>query len=223
MNFFGHLYMAAWHGALGGAGFAAGVPRDAAAYGFGAMLPDFAGIVRARVAHVSDAPLAAGVALHHAVDDAFHGADAFIGLCAAAHEALTVSGVEHGHARAIAHIGTEMMLDACLIEEPRSAALYLAALEAAPALLDAVRTHGERQRLDAFVLRIRGYGLPVGYRDDAFVAARIQDALAPRPRLALTAAEIAVLRPWIAAHRPLVAAKKLALSDELSAKLPRLA
>ena len=70
MNFYGHAVIAAREEPLPG-------------YVLGAMLPDFEGMAKSRVRNVPDPATARGVACHHTVDAAFHGADAFIESCVA--------------------------------------------------------------------------------------------------------------------------------------------
>ena len=64
MNFFGHAVVATWH---------ATEPR----FVLGAMLPDFAAMIRARPPAARDPELARGIALHHATDEVFHDAPTF--------------------------------------------------------------------------------------------------------------------------------------------------
>lgn len=209
MNFFGHIHMAA-------------LASHDTALAFGAMLPDFAGMVRARIQHVHNPSVAAGVSLHHATDDAFHGSGPFVALCVEAVEDLTAAGLEQGHARAVAHIATEMLLDASLVSEPASGDLYLGAMERSAEYLGEVAVHAHHDALKALVARVATYGLPIGYRDDEFVRDRVVGALASRPRLRLESAEAEAVLPWVSQHRPKVYAQKHALIDAVSSKLAQL-
>ena len=75
MNFFGHAVVAGWF---------EGDPR----YVLGSMLPDFASMSGTRLNPVEQPEVAAGVALHHRTDDAFHGAPSFLHLMTFARERL---------------------------------------------------------------------------------------------------------------------------------------
>src|SRR5690606_3246840 len=67
MNFFGHACVAAR------------IDSDPRVL-LGAMLPDFASMSRTRLAGSEDPAVAAGIALHLATDDVFHGARGFLTL-----------------------------------------------------------------------------------------------------------------------------------------------
>ena len=69
MNFFGHACVASWE-------------RSDPAYVLGAMLPDFAGMIRGRIAEIERPDLRAGIELHRRTDAIFHRMDGFAELCA---------------------------------------------------------------------------------------------------------------------------------------------
>lgn len=213
MNFIGHAAIARW-------------TRQEPAFLFGAMLPDFAHmagaapVVARAVAH--DALVAEGVAHHHATDAAFHGAPAFISLCVSAVDALSSAGVRRGPARALAHVGTELVLDGLLLADDTLAAAYVESIAWASdkelatslALSDA-----DGARLDALARRLSTWGAPYDYRRADFVAERLAIILEARPRLAVLEHERALIAPFVAAHAPLVAAHADALVDEVRQRL----
>src|SRR5262245_38990668 len=91
------------------------------------MLPDFASMSRARLAGAEDARIAAGIALHQRTDDAFHGAPTFVALYRDGCQELEAAGLGLGPARAVAHVGTELVLDGLLLDGA-AAGPYLEAL-----------------------------------------------------------------------------------------------
>ena len=98
MNFFGHSVLAREE-------------RDARGFLLGSMLPDFFGMVRARPLALPGGELGDGIAHHLRVDDAFHGAPTFLELVSVTSASLEARGVRRGSARAVGHVGTELVLD----------------------------------------------------------------------------------------------------------------
>jgi hypothetical protein len=203
VNFFGHASVATWS-------------RDASPeYVFGAMLPDFVAITGARSTAPCDAEIARGVALHHATDAVFHGAPTFVALMGEARARLGDAGLSGGASRAAAHLGIELLLDGTLVGAEAHARAYeqaLAALREAHLRFDDP-SHGPRYW--AFHARLRGYGVPHGYIEPAFVAARIRDALAGRPRLALGDVGVDEVTRVLAALQPEITRRAETLLDEV--------
>jgi hypothetical protein len=180
MNFIGHLLVARWESAL-------------PTFGLGAMLPDFASMAGVRLTAVSDAEVARGVALHHRTDDVFHACPAFVALSRDAFAALIAAGVERGPARAVAHIGVELLIDGQLLREPPLGDAYLSALSAFADLPDAALREPERTALQRVSARLRAYGIPYDYERPELVTTRLISILGRRPRLALTDAAAALV------------------------------
>ena len=184
MNFIGHATVALWRSAE-------------PLFVLGSMLPDFASMAGTRLAReapAQDGRLAQGIALHHQTDDVFHGVPSFTGLVQETIDQLTVQGVSRGAARAVGHVGVEMLIDGELLRAPEVARAYTTALQAgagiAPAFVDAAGTarwHSLRERLLA-------HGPPHDYREPDGVLWRLTHVLARRPRLALDAAASARVR-----------------------------
>lgn len=175
MNFVGHAHVAIEH-------------DEAPSFVLGAMLPDFASMSRARLVMPTDATLAAGVALHHRTDDAFHSAPPFVRLCTRWGSELERRGFGWGAARAVAHVGTEMLLDGLLLDDAGTRRAYLAAVAtlADPAVRDAMRVEGAgASRWPDVLERVRTHGLPDFYRSPEDVGDRLLQILAGRPRLAI--------------------------------------
>ncbi len=175
MNFVGHSVIAAR-------------TSDDPAFVLGAMLPDFASMVGARLGRHEHVALTAGIADHHRTDDAFHATKTFVALCRDEGEALEAAGLPWGAARAVAHVGTELVLDGLLLERPGVDRTYEDAIEAVEWLGPALRF--ENDGLSRFLelhRRLARYGPPHGYRDPLFVRDRLVQILDRRPRLALGA------------------------------------
>ena len=217
MNFFGHAAMAAGH-------FAPQLPRlepgsqQLALLCTGAMLPDFVTMLRLGRPEVLDPTLARGVAFHHQTDHVFHDLPSFHQLSRHAFAWLAAGGMARGPARAVAHVGIEILLDEVLAEDAFARDTYLAALAsplegtltfASPD--DAPRLFGLRQTL---LERASSQPAPA-----ELVAQRIRRTLAGRPRLAFDDAGEAQLSTWVAMTRPLVAHSAPVLLAALRAQL----
>jgi acyl carrier protein phosphodiesterase len=181
----------------------------------GAMLPDLVSMIGVRVAHADDPELARGIELHHATDSAFHAAPAFTALCSGSISGLCERGVGRGTARAVAHVGVELLLDGALSVNAPERALYGAALAAAAdgglsQLLTLAPPHG-LPRLSAGLARLASSQLPEAYRDAAFVADRLRVILARRPRLAMAEGDYEKVAEWAET----IQASVLACSHEL--------
>jgi hypothetical protein len=204
MNFFSHSVVAADHFA------SIAPPLPAAELSLlcaGAMLPDFVGMLRLGRPVIRDAALARGVAFHHGTDQAFHELSSFQRLARQAFAWLSERNLPRGPARAVAHIGVEILLDEVLATEPHARETYRAALAIPlPSLLefanpnDAGRLAGLQE---ALLTRAATQLEPA----PELVAARIARSLAGRPRLALDGTGQGLLGGWVTATRPLVAAE----------------
>lgn len=176
MNFVGHIHIALFETA----------PSDA--FLVGSMLPDFASMARVRLSTASG-DLAEGIAHHHRTDERFHGAPDFIRLCAEIARELEAAGVPWGGARAVAHVGIEMLLDGDLLDETGTLDAYR---RAARRLLDpevrSLARTADAPRFEQLLVRLESYGPPLFYRDPALVAERLIRMLESRPRLAIPSA-----------------------------------
>jgi acyl carrier protein phosphodiesterase len=179
MNFIGHLYVARWTG-------------DAPSFLLGAMLPDFASMAATRLTTIEDEVLARGVRMHHRTDDAFHAAPVFSALVQETITELSALGVERGPARAVGHIGVEMLIDGELVRHAEVGPAYLSALAAFQDVAHALDAKS-RVPLEALVARLIRYGIPYDYERPEAVTARVSSVLARRPRLSLTAQAQAVV------------------------------
>ncbi len=196
VNFFGHALLAARR-----------FPerRDEPMFVLGSMLPDFASMAGVRIAEVHDPALAQGVALHHATDERFHAAPAFCELCRWANDELAREGVGRATARAVGHVGSELLLDGLLshdraMREVYGRTLEQSALESFDSLIT-LRGDVPVSQLSVLLTRLSSAPVPEGYRDPAFVLARLRTILEPRPRLALKPSDLEPTLKWLTKAR----------------------
>ena len=212
MNFFSHLVIAR------------GVRRDPA-FLLGAMLPDFATMSGSRLGAISHPEIAAGVAEHHATDEAFHGGASFVAICRDVGARLEAAGLSWGASRAVAHVGTELFLDGELTRDDEAARDYLAAI--ADASEDASGAHVV-MRDAAATTRFRGlqrrlveHGTPARYREPVFVRDVLVRILENRPRLAIASERRDVLLEELASLRARVVLERSELVGQTLEALGR--
>lgn len=210
MNFFGHAAVAAWR-------------SPAPGFVLGAMLPDFATMIGVRPPAVAGSPLSEGVAFHHATDRVFHGSAVFGELERSARSELRACGLHRGATLAVAHVGTELLLDVVLARDEAAREAYLSALDYAAdedgrAPIEwACLEHAARYEQLCTVLLARGIS-----QDAAapwLIAERLERALAHRPRLALRPGDGRAVSAWLAVAAARVEARAAALFDEIRAGL----
>src|SRR5690349_20150324 len=187
------------------------------------MLPDFAAMIRARPPATAHTDLDAGMRFHYRTDELFHRSPAFVELTRSAFEWLLKRGVERGRARAIAHVGVELLLDADLSRGETVQRAYVGALQGAagPRLGQHVTWAAPEERLGFENLRVRllGRGPMVDEPTPGMIALRLRRALSGRPRLALDDATERVAREWADLTRPAVTAQAPELTRALAAQL----
>lgn len=192
MNFFGHATLALKQ-------------SDDPRFLLGAMLPDLVSMAGVRIAEARDPALAAGIALHHETDARFHSAPVFTALCHAANEELQAAGVGRATARAVGHVGSELLLDGLLSFDARARAAYKGALEHSvrEPMEHALFLKGDAttQELQTLLARLHRAPLPEGYREPSFVLDRLQTILARRPRLAFQPTDLEPTLTWLTATK----------------------
>jgi hypothetical protein len=208
MNFFGHATVAC---AL----------DDAPRFVLGSMLPDLAGMASLRVARLDDAELARGVDLHHETDRVFHAVPAFRVACSSALSVLEPQGVSRASARAVGHVGSELLLDGLLSGDTRARRAYTRALDVAvsESFERSVewRDGAGAEHMRTLLVRLRAAPLPEAYRDLDFVCDRLRAILARRPRLALQARDLVLVRAWLEDARDHLARERSAILDAVQA------
>jgi hypothetical protein len=192
MNFFGHAAVASW---------SAPPPGTV----LGAMLPDFATMVRARLDEPTDPAIAAGVAHHHATDAAFHTMPAVLGLMRELDGRLAALGCARGPRRAVAHIGVELLLDGVLVTEPTYRDAYAGAIACDPSSVRWRDPDGP-QRLDTLLARLRTHGAPDDLRKPHAITQRLHRMLAHRPLLAPSPSDLEAIDRALVAYQPRVEA-----------------
>lgn len=206
MNFFGHATVAC-------------MQSDAPRFVFGSMLPDLTSMAFIRIENVHDAEVARGIALHHETDRVFHGTAPFRALCESALTVLEQGGVSRASARAVGHVGSELLLDGVLSDDARVRAAYARSLDVAieERLEDSMTWKGDAdaERLRTLLRRLSGAPLPEAYRDPEFVCERLIAILARRPRLALSPRDHAPVRAWLNDAAQRVNADAAAIIDAL--------
>jgi len=215
MNFFGHALIAQRNEAT------RGVIRPE--FVLGAMLPDFASMLRTRPPATTLETLRAGLAFHHRTDDAFHGSTSFLEFSRLASSFLSDRGLPRGSARAVAHVGVELVLDAAFARETAANEAYLCAIERGLTAQASGHIHWSSTEIApkfqhlCHNLRQRG-----AYRSDApaeLIAERLRTILADRPRLAMDDAGQTVVRDWVVAARPSIVSGAARLLVEVEQRL----
>jgi hypothetical protein len=214
MNFFGHALLAQRHEATRG--------PVRAEFVLGAMLPDFACMLRLRPPRSVLAGVAEGLRFHHRTDEAFHGSRSFLELSGQASSFLRSRGLARGSARAVAHVGVELLLDTALVTASANEA-YLSAIECG--LTERIRDHIDWQSADGderfqhLCHNLAKRGAVAADTSAELIAERLRNILASRPRLALDDAGQSVVRDWAMSARPVIVSGASSLLSEVELRL----
>ena len=217
MNFFGHALVAQRTEATRGS--------VRAEFVLGAMLPDFASMLRSRPPKVALDALGAGLTFHHDTDEAFHGSPSFLAFSRQASAFLADRGLSRGGARAVAHVGVELLLDGAFAAEITANEAYLSAVDCGLTEPVASRIHwpdhalAPRFRQLCQNLKLRG-----AFPSDTpaeLIAERLRGILANRPRLAMDEAGQSVVREWIMTARPMIVSGAPLLLREVQQRLEK--
>lgn len=219
MNFFGHAAIAAQ---IFGRGPEALEPAELPKLCAGAMLPDFASMLGLKRPRVMEAGVQRGVDFHHATDHAFHDLPSFHALSHDAFDWLSARALPRGPARAVAHIGIEMLLDEAIAEDDFARRSYRAALDVPLPELLVFTAEDDAARL-ASLLRALAARAPESAVPPSpeLLAERIRRTLARRPRLATDDHGQQLLATWIEETRPAVGREAPQLFRDLRALLAR--
>ncbi len=215
MNFVGHIHIARrlvahvaanrFDGVSGGDVAAGTDSFDEDRYLFGSALPDFAAIGRFQLSEApNDTSVAAGVDLHHATDNAFHGSDWFVTHSREVRKDLEQRGINRGAARACGHVGVELLLDGHLLAShhglrSRAQRVLSLANKVELGLTDLV-SPDHRTDWSRHLRRISSWPLPDDYHRPIAVAERLHRILRGRRRLAFDEMGVAAVATTLADH-----------------------
>lgn len=167
------------------------------------MLPDFATMIGARLDDAVDPVVARGIAMHHRADGVFHVLPPVLALMRELGARLDAAGCARGPSRAVAHIGTELLLDGMLVGEASYRDAYLAALDADVRGVRWREPHGA-DRFPVLMSRLQQHGVPEDLRSAEAIAQRLARVLGGRPRLAPNAEDLRAIRASLALQQPRV-------------------
>ena len=188
----------------------------------GAALPDLGAMGRFRLMGTSPDPdISAGIAIHHATDDAFHRHPLFTDAMFRLRSDLADAGLERGPARAVAHVGPELLIDGRLLTTLSIGKAVQAAFDeielVQPALTPLVEQ--DPDGWDDHLDRIPSWGLPTDYGDPHAVARRLHRILDRRPRLSFDPAMVGPVGERLETEQPVIDAGVPDLLDDLEADL----
>ena len=189
----------------------------------GAALPDLAAMGRFRLrGHTTDQAVTAGIAVHHATDDAFHRHPWFVERNRRLAGMLLDAGVDRGAARACSHVGIELLLDGELLADRAIAEAIGSAFDAIVERRHALATLVVADdRLDwlTHLDWLATHHLPSDYDDAVAVARRLYRILARRPRLALNIDHVEIVAETLTDAQPDIKATARSLVDDLEAAM----
>lgn len=188
-------------------------------YVLGAVLPDVASMAGVRVQRERlPEQIANGVRHHQTADAVFHAHPAFRQGMAELRRELAAVGLAGGPARAIGHVGWELLADGVLLGSPAEVA-YWQSLELGEEVHDAL-DGGDRERW-ARMLRYRERRPLLRYDDPAWVAERLHAIVDRRPRLRFPVSQLAAVREVLTHRADGVRSVMALVLDDVSASLDR--
>jgi hypothetical protein len=212
MNFFGHAVVASWH-------------SSEPPFVLGAMLPDFAEMLRGRLAREQEPLIAKGLRWHVATDRCFHEGEVFRTLEARARSELAEGGVGKGPRRAVAHVGVELLIDDALSLDAGAYGVFRSALAwAADGRAEACMEPSplaSQAPLGGLCAHLLDAGRQRMRVTPERLAAQLLRILARHPRLALELRDVAALVRWASAARLEVERRLPELVTELRSALER--
>ena len=205
---------------LGGHIAVAAAASDDPVFWLGSALPDLAAIGRFRLLGDTDnQALSAGIAFHHRTDTAFHRHEWFTTIQRDLHDQLISAGLRRGAARAVGHVGPELLLDGALssVAHRQHRAIEIIGVVADDAMPLVVAD--QRQAWSDHLQRIRELGMPTDYDDPAAVARRLHRMLRSRPRLTFDEKQTLPVAELLAGLQPHIVSTAPALVAELESEL----
>ncbi len=195
---------------------------DDPAFWLGAALPDLGSVGGFRLVGSTDhAAVTAGIRCHHATDDAFHRSEWFRSRQDRLRAVLADEGMARGAARAVAHVGPELLIDGALL---RSDAFADSVAETFSTIIDigdrlATLVPREPEAWWAHLRDIAGRRAPTDHDDPASVAARLERILSRRPRLAMAGRDVATATDALQSEHQGIRTTVAALLDHLETQV----
>ena len=164
----------------------------------GSALPDLGSMRGFRLmGSSSNAAITHGIALHHRTDDAFHSSDWFQSRQRRLRTELDRVGLGRGAARAVAHVGPELLLDGVLLRSARNAEAVSAAMSQIPEVIEDLRglvsDNAKREAFAAHLIEASEWDMPTDHDRPQAVARRLHRILVRRPRLGFDESEITLV------------------------------
>jgi hypothetical protein len=175
----------------------------------GAMLPDFASMLGVRLRReVLPARVETGVAAHHVADAAFHSHEMVQAAMHALTATLVARGVARGPARAVGHVGYEMVLDSTV--DPAGVIEALGHADD-PGVAESLGDHPEWRPMCRHLAQ-----RAARYDDPVWVADRLFHILGRRPRLSFPIAQTATVAEALADAAPAIHGSAVAIFDDVT-------
>jgi hypothetical protein len=171
---------------------------------------------RAGRADEAEQTVRAGVSLHHRTDELFHRHPWFTERVRSLRDDLEAAGLPRGAARAIAHVGPEMLLDGVLLSDvlaAHSVTVTLAALDEHHERI--VRWASPEDAWSGHLRLLIHHGLPTDYADPEAVAHRLLRILGRRHRLGFAGRQVPLVARLLADRQPSIEATGRAFLEEL--------
>jgi hypothetical protein len=196
MNYFGHAAIASQR-------------DEGPAFVLGSMLPDLCAMVGMDCPRGNNGDLNAGIEFHLSTDSLFHQTEMFTSHNRRALAELRTLGISRGPARACAHMGVEMLIDAVLAEQHEYLEAYREALLFGAkelSLLNGGTIHlslslAQRIKLKALLAFLAEKGAWVFESSYLRLRDRLHGALSNRSRLCPSEQELAHIATWLEQDR----------------------
>lgn len=206
MNFGGHIAVAS-------------VDRKEPLFWLGSALPDLAAMGRFRLLGSTTEPIVgAGIRFHHATDAAFHGHPWFVAIQRLLQDQLQSDGLGRGPARAIAHVGPELLLDGALDHLAPTKKALATIGQVKHELVSLVNDEHQPRWLEHLDL-VHSRPFPTDNDDPEAVARRLHRMLARRSRLSFEADHLSMVARRLEAAQPDIEQTAFPLVAELAEQL----
>ena len=189
----------------------------------GAALPDLAAMGGFRLlGHTTNTAVEKGITLHHRTDEAFHRHPHFTEPMGRLRAVLATDGISRGPARAVSHVGPELLLDGELLREPvldDSVTNAFDCITGSDDELGSLVLDEHREPWLIHLAKVPTWGLPTDYADPAAIARRLHRILARRPRLAFDSEHVEAIEHRLSVEQTAIVATAPELLDDLEHEL----